>query len=164
MIKKTSIFVLAFLIICLCQGIFAQTNKEVEQDEKPQAKLVDILKKDANSEFRSLLIDRLLSEIQQNKNSKGAIIIYCGKVCQLGEIEAHIRGINHKLRLRGVNPNDLIIISGGFKENQLTELWLIPENACLPSLKTEIEIEKVKFKGTFKNKIVYYECCAPDLK
>jgi hypothetical protein len=160
MIKRTSIFILAFLISFMCQGIFAQTNNKVEQDEKPQAKLIEKLDKETNSEVRSLIMDVLLNGIIQNPSNKGAIVVYCGKSCQYGEIDAHIRGIKNNMLFRNFPINRFFVINGGYKEKQVTEFWLIPENACPPLPESDIKIEDVKFKGKFKSDVVPYYCCS----
>lgn len=87
------------------------------------------------------------------------MILYCGKNCQYGEVEAHLRGIDLSLRGKGMKENEFLILNGGFKTEFKIEYWLVPENACLPIPKSEVDIKDVKFKRTFKRKVIAYDCC-----
>ncbi len=142
----------------LGQGVFAQDTGKTKTTDKPIAKLIESSPYQT-SELASLHIDILRNEMQKNPNSKGLITVYCGKNCQYGEVEAHLLGINISLQGKGLKSKDFIILQSGFREKLTVEYWLVPENACLPIPDSTIDIKDVKFKGTFKRKVVAYDCC-----
>ena len=156
--EKILLALLAFLFLIFGQYIFAQ--------EKSGAKTVDIQKAELiqsgpyqTSELASLHIDVLRNAMQNHRNSKGIFIIYCGKKCKYGEVEAHIRGINISLLGKGWKNTDFSVLQGGFREKLTVEYWLVPEDTCLPIPNSTIDIKDVKFKDTFKGKFVPYDCC-----
>ena len=156
MIIKVSIFILIF--VCSFHLTLAQTNSKTEQTSKSEARLIESYRSFKGDEA-SMIIDLLRKEVAENQGSKGYIIVYCGKVCQYGEVEAHLRGIKLSLSLKNADEKQFIVISGGFQEQTTTEFWFVPENACPPIPNSSIELKNVKFKGTYKQKIVDYECC-----
>lgn len=154
---KNIILITIFILISFTFQVTAQSGVDRDNETK-QARQIDHFGK-LSGEDRSARIDNFIIEVFNNENSKGAIIIFCGQICQYGEIEAHIRGINQKFRNKNVDISNYLIINGGFRKQHAVELWLIPENACFPIPESELKIENVKFKGTFKGKIVPYDCC-----
>ena len=145
-------------LLCFGQVVFAQDEGKTANNLKTEAKLIEAGSYQT-SEVASLHIDMLRSAMQKSSNSKGLIIVYCGKTCRYGEVEAHLRGINLSLGFKGVKIEDFIILNGGFREKLTVEYWVIPENACVPIPNSTVKIGDVKFKGTFKEKFVPYECC-----
>ncbi|CAN5311640.1 hypothetical protein BH20ACI1_BH20ACI1_32670 [soil metagenome] len=157
MVDKKS-FLKFLLILPICILFFCQTTIAQKTDNQPKAILVESGQY-KTSEMASLDIDMWRIEIGKNPNSKGLIIVYCGKKCQYGEVEAHLRGIYLSLRGKGVKKQDYIIFQGGFREEFTIEYWVVPENACLPTPNSTVEIKDVKFKGTYKSTLVPYDCC-----
>ncbi len=129
----------------------------------PTAKLFDEFLNTIGSEDRSARIDALLSELQNNPNSKTVVLFYCGKECYYGEFEAHIRGIKLKLNFRGFDSSKFIFIYGGYRIKSEMQFWVVPKDGGLPLPESTIEFEDVKFKGTFKGKsklkFIPYDCC-----
>lgn len=140
------------------QQLEKQEISQVQEAPKSEARLVDSYQW-VGSDEASVRIDYLRQEVRKSPNCRGFIIIYCGKTCQYGEVEAHLRGIKLALKLKGVDEKKFSIILGGFQEQTTTEYWVVPENACPPIPNSKVDIQNVKFKGTFKRKIVPYECC-----
>ena len=111
-----------------------------------------------NSEIASLKIDMFRNELQNIPSSIGYIIIYGGKVNKVGEIEAHLRGINYAFDLKKIDKSKIKIIQGGFREKLTFDYWVVPQGACPPLPTPSIGIEKVKFRG-ISQRIIYHECC-----
>ncbi len=155
---KKAFYIFSLLMILLCQSVFAQTAGKKKVDKEPVAKLVEILGNKLTGEDRSARIDMLLVEMGGYDDSMGVVIFYCGKVCYSGEFASHARGIEQKLKNRNFDSSKIIILFGGYKQIGQTELWVVPENACLPKPKSNIKVEDVKFKGSYK-KIEHYDCC-----
>ena len=155
---KPSFLVFITMLFFSVQGILAQNTSDAKTIDKQEAKLIESSPYQT-SEIASLHIDMLRNEMQRSSNSKGLIAIYCGKNCQRGEIEAHLLGINIALLGKGVKVKDFIVLQSGFRDKFTVEYWLIPENACLPMPDSTVNTKDVKFKGIYKRKIVYYDCC-----
>lgn len=151
---KTLILVLG---ISFSQNTFGQKKGNNKTIEIPKTKLIESYRS-FKSDEASMIIDLLRQAVGETLNSKGYIIVYCGKVCQYGEVEAHLRGIKLSLNFKGVDERQFIVISGGFQKQTTTEFWLVPANACPPTPNSTIDFKDVKFKGTYKYKIVDYEC------
>ncbi len=98
-------------------------------------------------------------QVSIHKDSMGYIIVYCGKICRYGEVEAHLRGIDFSLRSKGVAAKTFKVMAGGYKEKTTTEFWLVPASACAPAFDSSVGIREVKFGSKFKKTVVDYECC-----
>lgn len=114
----------------------------------------------STSEEKSLFFDQLFAETARTPGAKAYVIIYCGKSCAYGEIEAHIRGMRvMKVLFRKFPSEQFLVIHGGFREVLTTELWVVPPGACPPMPSPTVEIDAVKFTGTQKDRMVPYDCC-----
>ena len=156
MIWKNFALFFAFLLLVFGQNIFAQNKSEKVSEQK--AELIQS-GSHGGSELASLYIDMLRNAMQKNPNSKGVFVIYCGKTCKYGEVEAHIKGLSISLSGKGWKNSEFAILQGGYKENFTVEYWMVPEKVGLPIPNSTIDIRAVKFKGTFKGKFVPYDCC-----
>jgi len=125
---------------------------------KQAARLVDQFGK-TSSEDRSARFDGLFQDILRNPKSIGYIFLYCGKKCRYGEIEAHLRGMEIKIGLRGFDRSRLVISNAGFKESFETELWLVPDGDRPPSPRSTLNIRNVTFSKSTSRTFEAYECC-----
>jgi hypothetical protein len=125
---------------------------------KPTTTLVDQFGV-KNSEERSMRFDNFFQQISRRSGSVGYIVLYCGKMCQYGEIEAHMRGIEIKISLRQFERSNLVIVNGGFREKFDTELWLVENGSSPPEIRPTVNIKYVSFAGTTRRTLEYYDCC-----
>lgn len=155
LIKVKILIVLSVNLFVLLnsQNIFAQNTNT----SNPKAKLIDSYQW-LGSDDASARIDELRLSVDGNSNSKGLIIVYCGKVCQYGEVEAHLRGIEQAFSFAKLDRKKFFVIPGGFREKTVIEFWIVPENACFPLANSTVNIKDVKFKGISRNKFPYL-CC-----
>jgi hypothetical protein len=130
---------------------------QISFGQKAEAKLVESSEY-INSEMGSLHIDMLMNELQHVPNGVGYIVIYGGKVNKVGEIEAHLRGLNQAFNFKRIDKGRIKIIQGGFREKLMLDFWVVPPDACPPIPTPAIEIEKVKFRRVSR-KIIPYQCC-----
>lgn len=148
------LFVISFAVVTAQQPEPGRDTLVV----KPRTLLIDqfgIL----NSEERSARFDLLFSEIGNKPGSTAYIVLFCGKKCQYGEIEAHVRGIEIKIALRRFNRSKLAIVNGGYRDKFDTELWLVENGAAPPDVKPTVNIKYVTFSGTTRKTFEYYDCC-----
>ncbi len=157
----------AFILIfacCLLFGFVYPQQRNSSNDKKAMDFKADYPKLIENySDFKpdeaSMIIDNLRIKVRESQNGKGVIIVYCGKICRNGEIEAHLKGILFSLKGKGSSFDEISVIFGGFREKTQVDFWLVPENANFPVPTSTVKLDEVTFKGKFKNKIVHYECC-----
>lgn len=125
---------------------------------KPTLKLIDqfgIM----NSEDRSARLDLLFSEIMQTPGSVGYILLYCGKKCRYGEIEAHQRGIEIKTAVRRFDRSRIVVLNAGFRENFETEIWVAGGSEIPPKPSSTVNIRFVEFTRSTGREFEAYECC-----
>jgi hypothetical protein len=118
----TILFSFAFLIFLCTPSSFGQRTLTIKK-EKAVAVLFDEFGK-VNSELRSGKFDALFAELSKSPNSIGYVFLFCGRVCQYGEIEAHIRGIEVKINLRNFDRNRLVVLNGALgstRRSQFTD-------------------------------------------
>ncbi|MDQ3748410.1 MAG: hypothetical protein M3367_05235 [Acidobacteriota bacterium] len=156
--KLLLFFSITFFVLLNSQNILGQNPVENINSEKSKAELVDSFQW-ANGDEANARLDALWAKVQNNPNSIAYIIIYCGKICKYGEVEAHIKGIELAIAFRNFPRDKVVIISGGFRENTTTELWLLTEKSCPPTPKPTINIRDVKFQKTKKPIFRPYDCC-----
>lgn len=111
-------------------------------------------------------IGNLVHAIESYKDSKGAVIIYNGKVPltlyngrsktvypRRNEVKAEIDNIKTRIKFYNFDENRIVFIDGGFRENFTIELYHVPSGAPLPeptpSLKT-MKYRKGKAKPSCK--------------
>ncbi len=154
---------LVFLLAC--QSVYGQEISKIKNSATLKAELIDSFQRyDISSEDADARIDNLSYQLSKNPNSSAFIIVYCGKVCSYGENEAHLRGIEATLTFKKLDKKRFTIISGGFREQFTSELWLVRENACPPIPTSTVNLSGVKFKGMFKRKrVVYHFYDGPDI-
>lgn len=152
-------FYALIVLLVLAFDVNSQSSATgVDQNSKPAAKLVDEFGK-MNSEERSARFDLLFQEISETSGSVAYVLLYCGKKCRYGEIEAHMRGIELKVALRKFDRSRLVVVNAGFRESFGTELWIVPKDACPPSPKPTVNIKYVVFAERGKYLMEAYDCC-----
>lgn len=156
--RMSSTHLAILVLIFCCQSFRAQDARSTLETGPSKPKLLQSLTLVKGDEA-SMIIDLLWLELMKNSASKGFIIVYCGKVCRYGEIEAHLRGIELALRLKGADTRRFAVISGGYKEITTTEFWIVPNNSFPPVADSPVLLKAVTHKGRFNKTVVDYECC-----
>lgn len=133
----TKIVMILIYALLATQFLFAQTKI----DEYP--KLIN--------DDQSARLDAFAGMLQEQKSSKGLIIIYKQEKEPLGRFLRHLYGVKLYLsRSQNIDP-DRIILSVGEAKKRKTELWIISEAKSLPTLKAisvETELNKKITKNT----------------
>ena len=111
-------FVLGCLFVSL--NVDAQEKEAAKANDKPVPVLIDSIIR-GDGEIRSAKFDRFLIELANRTNSKGFVLIYCGKKCQYGEVEAHIRGIESKIGNHWERENILILHGDYFSRTRSSQ-------------------------------------------
>jgi len=156
------IVLLGSMFLSVAIDIRAQQGKDVRTGDVAAAILVDSWGKE-NGEGRSARFDNFISRLSNTPSSIGYVMIYCGKSCKNGEVEAHMRGI--MLKTSHFDRSRLVILNSGFKDELTVELWLVPRSACPPAPASTVYMRQVKFVGSQKGSwIEPYDCCGIDFQ
>jgi hypothetical protein len=77
--------------------------------------------------------DNFAIELQNEPTAQGYIIIYAGRKSRTGQADRlSDRTRDYLANARGVDPSRLIIINGGYREQDMFELWIVPQGAQPP--------------------------------
>ena len=91
-------------------------------------------------------LDNFAIQIQNQPGSRGAIIVYAGKVTYKGEaLDRLRRAKDYLVKVRGLNPKRILTIDAGYDTEILTYLILVPPGAAVPSFESRVPIEQVQF-------------------
>jgi hypothetical protein len=163
-VYRTQIKATILLLFChalLAVNIYGQQRTVIRPPlviTNPSTKLIDEFGR-LTSEERSARFDNLFHEIAQTPGSIGYVFLYCGKKCRYGEIEAHQRGIEIKIALRGFDRSRIVVLNTGFRETFETELWLATKPSDVPKPKSSVNIRLVDFTTSSNRQFEAYECC-----
>ncbi len=151
MLQNLKIVLVTALI--LLPSVYAQENKNV-----PTSIPVDSFGK-ANGEDRSARFDNFFIQLKNQPAAMGYVFVFCGKTCRYGEIESHFRGIELKIAGSRFDRERIVVIHGGYRDNQEVELWLKPKDASPPTPQSTRNIKHVTFKTANRQIIEPYDCC-----
>jgi hypothetical protein len=134
-------------------------NVNVDKDpSSPKASLIDSFRW-SGGDGANARLDNFMINIQNDPKSRGYFIIYCGKSCFYGEIEAHFTGIRQALARRKFELDSISLVFGGFREETTTEFWLVPDYACRPAATPTLGTDKIIFVRSRKKVDRPYWCC-----
>lgn len=107
------------------------------------------------SDDESGKMDSFLSELNNEPNSSGLIVIYAGfNKERLGNILAHVEGIKRYFYLRKFDQKRILFLIAEGKAPFFKELWIVKKNENFPKFK-EVDLN---LKG-IKEKYLYAERC-----
>lgn len=89
--------------------------------------------------------DNFLLNLQNNPQSTGFVIFYEGKYAddvekskpkmllpRRGEANFRVQIIRNHIKFRNFDPDRILFIDGGFREEHKIEYWIVPDGAKLP--------------------------------
>jgi hypothetical protein len=78
-------------------------------------------------------LDNLAVELQNDPSTRAYIIAYGGRVSPLGQVEVLMsRAREYLVSQRGIDASRLVVMNGGFREEDSVELWIVPSGAKPP--------------------------------
>lgn len=109
--------------------------------------------KDINCEDEMARLDNFAVNLQQLAADKGVIIFYGGRriggrLPRRGDAAARAARLKTYLTQRRSIPTErVIVIDGGYREDWMAELWILPSVAVtLPAPTPSIPADKIKFR------------------
>ena len=107
--------------------------------KKPEARKLDEFGK-IKSEDENSRLDNLLIELQMDPTASGYIITYGGRASRPGDArKAAARAKDYLVKKRGFDPGRIGTMDGGYREQPVTELWIVPSGAQPPQPTPTIE-------------------------
>jgi hypothetical protein len=77
--------------------------------------------------------DNFAIELQSNPDAQAYIITYSGRTSRAGQAEKLAeRARSYLTQTRGVDPNRLVVVNGGYRDADSYELWIVPQGAQAP--------------------------------
>ena len=120
---------------------------------KPEARKIDeygLLK----AEDEQPRLDNFIIELANDPTAKAYVITYGGRNSPLNEAQKRMkvakdyllkkRELKPETFTRNLNPSDLVIIDGGYREEPATELWLVSRGAEPPMATPNVDVSEVK--------------------
>jgi len=93
-------------------------------------------------------LDNLAVELQNDPTTKAYIIAYGGRTSPISQVERLMtRARDYLTTERAIDGSRLVIINGGFREQDSVELWLVPSGAAPPRATPTIQAGEVKPTG-----------------
>ncbi len=78
-------------------------------------------------------LDNLAVELQNDPSTTGYIIAYGGRSSRSGEANRlGARARDYLIQQRGIDNSRLVVINGGYREEDCVELWIVPRGATPP--------------------------------
>ena len=114
----------------LCPGLQSVSDTKCEGLTPPVFKSYG----DVALEREKLLLDNFAIMLMDEQNRKGYIIAYAGKRARVGEAKARAeRAKNYLVNVRRFEAGRLNAIDGGYREEAIVELYVIPQGGCAPT-------------------------------
>lgn len=90
-------------------------------------------------------LDNLAIELQNDPSTRGYILAYGGRMSPIGQVEKLMsRARDYLVTQRGIDASRLVVVNGGFREDDSVELWLVPSGAAAPLPTPTVQAGEVK--------------------
>jgi hypothetical protein len=140
------------LIIVCCVLLLAQNAVSAQTTSaSPEPRKIDEFGV-INCEYEMARLDNFLIALQNEPPAMGYIIYYEGRrygTKRPRVAEAETRAARMKPYLidqRGLSPERLVMINGGFRESWTAELWIVPGGATAPVATPTLRRRDIKFR------------------
>lgn len=113
-------------------------------------------------------LDNFAVALQTQPNSQGYIIFYGGRrqshpscrsrqsLQRRGESQARAARLKpYLVNLRGIDPAQVIVIDGGYRESWTAELWVVPKGATPPTAAPTVQRNDIRYRKGRINKRDY---------
>jgi len=78
-------------------------------------------------------LDNLAVELQNDPSSTAYIFGYGGRTSRIGQADfLTSRARDYIVNQRGIDPARIVVVNGGFREEDCVELWIVPSGATVP--------------------------------
>ena len=92
-------------------------------------------------------LDNLAVELQNDPSTRAYIIAYGGRMSPLGRVEKLMsRARDYIVTQRGIDASRLVVVNGGFREEDSVELWVVPSGAAAPQPTPTVQAGEIKVR------------------
>jgi hypothetical protein len=78
-------------------------------------------------------LDNLAVELQNDPSTRAYILAYGGRMSPLGQVEKLMsRSRDYLVTQRAIDASRIVVVNGGFREEDSVELWIVPSGAATP--------------------------------
>jgi hypothetical protein len=89
-------------------------------------------------------LDNLAVELQNDPTTRAYILTYGGRMSPLGQVEKLMsRARDYIITQRGTDASRLVVVNGGFREEDSVELWVVPSGAAAPQATPTVQAGEV---------------------
>jgi hypothetical protein len=90
-------------------------------------------------------LDNLAVELQNDPSTTTYVIAYGGRTSRIGQADLlGARARDYLVTQRGIDQSRIVVINGGFREEDCVELWIIPRGATPPQPTPTVQAGDVK--------------------
>jgi hypothetical protein len=89
-------------------------------------------------------LDNLAVELQNDPSTRGYILAYGGRMSPVGQVNLLMsRARDYLVTQRGIDASRLVVVNGGFREQDNVELWIVPSGAAAPQATPTVQAGEV---------------------
>jgi hypothetical protein len=89
-------------------------------------------------------LDNLAVELQNDPSTRAYIIAYGGRMSPLGQVQRLMkRTRDYLITQRSIDASRLVVVNGGFREEDSVELWIVPSGAAAPRATPTVQAGEV---------------------
>ena len=94
-------------------------------------------------------LDNLAVELQNDPTTTTYVIAYGGRTSRIGQADLlGTRARDYLVRQRGIDQSRIVVLHGGFREEDSVELWIVPRGAIPPQPTPTVQAGDVRPAGT----------------
>jgi hypothetical protein len=110
----------------------ASTNVTRKEIPPPECRKFDEFPSIAFDDTKARL-DNLAIELQNAPDTTAYVIVYAGRTSRAGQADAlGRRALDYLVSSRGVDARRIVLINGGYREDDYIEIWVCPPGAKAP--------------------------------
>jgi hypothetical protein len=98
-------------------------------------------------------LDNLAVELQNDPTTHAYVIAYGGRKSPIGQVERLMtRARDYLMNERAIDGSRIVIVNGGFREEDSVELWIVPSGAAPPRATPTVQAGDLKPAGPVRRK------------
>ena len=90
-------------------------------------------------------LDNLAIQMQNEPSAQGYVIVYAGRASRPGTAERlGARARDYLVQQRGIDPGRIVVVNGGYREEDYFEFWIVPQGAQPPQPSPTVQAGDVR--------------------
>jgi hypothetical protein len=129
-----------FRAIILCLSLLASSVVVMPQENISTSRKFDAFG-DLPADDAMAHLDNFALALSQSPNSTGYIVGYNEQQFLPGRFLRRLYGYwDYLVNMRGINANRIKVLAGGYRNDSIVELWLVPNDEPPPKLSSEMQV------------------------